>query len=140
MNFLKESNSELDSSIKSLEEKLKSSEGYDLYQQFLGYQNQIQENLNKIQSLSGVEGGEDEINNLLAKNDILKKDMNIISNTLQSEFPELLEIVNNISLLNDKQLELQGESKKAVKEKERQIKKGNEPKRRGNVQTWQRSG
>ena len=32
------------------------------------------------------------------------------------------------------------EKKKAVKEKERQIKKGNEPKRRGNVQTWQRSG
>lgn len=32
------------------------------------------------------------------------------------------------------------EKKKAVKEKERQIKKGNEPKRRENVQTWQRSG
>ena len=33
---------------------------------------------------------------------------------------------------------IQEEKKKAVKE--RQIKKGNEPKRRGNVQTWQRSG
>lgn len=118
LNFLKESNSELDSSIKSLEEKLKSSEGYDLYQQFLGYQNQIQENLNKIQSLDGVEGSENEINNLTANNAILRKDMNIISNTLQSKFPELLEIVNNISLLNDKQLELQDESQKALKEKE----------------------
>lgn len=35
---------------------------------------------------------------------------------------------------------IQEEKKKAVKEKERQIKKGNESKRRGNVQTWQRSG
>ena len=118
LNFLQESNTKLDSSIKSLEEKLKSSEGYDLYQEFLGYQNQFQKNLNKIQSLQGTEGNESEINNLTASNAMLKNNMVNISNTLQSKFPELLEILNNISLLNDKQVELQTEAQETAKEKQ----------------------